>query len=123
MPLVKIEMMKGHTKEYKKTYLQAVHDALVKVLCIPDDDRFQRLYEIDADYFETNESKTDKFSIIELTLFPGRSKDIKGNIIKEIAKQLGDRLEIQPTDIFVIINEPILDNWGFRGEQASNFMG
>jgi 4-oxalocrotonate tautomerase family enzyme len=119
---VKIEIIKGHTKEYKKLYMQTVHDALVKVLGIPDDDRFQRLYEIDPDYFETNESKTDKFSIIELTLFPGRNKEIKENLIKEILTLLYDRIEIKPADVFIIINEPILDNWGLRGDQASNFM-
>ncbi|MBS5931687.1 MAG: tautomerase family protein [Clostridiales bacterium] len=36
MPLVKIEMKKGHSKEYKKTYLQAVHDALEVALGIPE---------------------------------------------------------------------------------------
>ena len=38
MPLVKIEMKKGHSEEYKKTYLQAVHDALELALRIPKDD-------------------------------------------------------------------------------------
>lgn len=32
MPLVKIEIVKGHTKEYKKIFLQTVHDALINSL-------------------------------------------------------------------------------------------
>jgi 4-oxalocrotonate tautomerase family enzyme len=119
MPLVKIEIVKGHSMEYKKIFLQTVHDALINSLNIPDDDRFQRLYELEDDNFERNATKTDKFSIIELTLFPGRSKEIKRTVIKEITRLLEERLSISPTDIFIIITEPALDNWGMRGEQAS----
>lgn len=44
MPLVKIEILKGHSKDYKTMLLQSVHDGLVNALSIPDDDRNQRLY-------------------------------------------------------------------------------
>ena len=120
MPFVKIEIKKGHTKEYKKMMLQSVHEALVNSLSIPDDDRIQRLYEIDNDYFELNDYKTDKFTLIELTFFPGRSKEMKKNAIKEITRLLEERLEIMPSDVYIIINEHPLDNWGMRGNQASD---
>lgn len=121
MPLVKIEIVKGHTKDYKITLLQTVHEVLMKTLDIPEDDRFQRIYEIDSENFERDATKTDKFSMIELTLFPGRSKEVKRNVIKEITNSLEEHLNISPTDIFITINEPSLDNWGMRGEQASEF--
>lgn len=120
MPLVKIEIIKGHTNEYKKTFLQAVHDALELALGIPDWDRFQRLYEIENDCFERNNEKTENFCIIELTIFPGRSKEIKAKIIKEITRLLGERLSIVPSDIFIVINDPPLENWGFGGTQKTN---
>ena len=119
MPLVKVEIIKGKTAEYKKMLLQSIHEALVAALQIEDDDRYQRLYELDADCFERRASKTDKFTLIELTLFPGRSKDIKRAIIKETARILYERLEIQASDIMMIIHEPPLDNWGCYGEQGS----
>ncbi|MFT3983687.1 MAG: tautomerase family protein [Lachnospiraceae bacterium] len=119
MPLVKIEILKGHSFEYKKTMLESIHEALENALSIPDWDRFQRLYELENDCFERNSTKTAKFTIIELTLFPGRSKEVKKSVIHEIVSMLGSRLEIQPDDIFIIINEPPLDNWGMRGTQAS----
>ena len=120
MPFVKVEIKKGHTKEYKKTILQSIHEALVNSLSIPDDDRIQRLYEIDNDYFELNEYKTDKFTLIELTFLPGRSKEMKKNAIEEITRLLEERLQIPPSDVYIIINEPTLDNWGIRGNQASD---
>ena len=119
MPLVRIEITKGHTTEYKKTILQSVHEALVRSLSILDDDRIQRLYEIDNDYFELNDTKSDKYTLIELTLLPGRRAEMKKDAIQEIFRLLGERLEIAPRDILVIINEPPLDNWGIRSKQAS----
>lgn len=54
-----------------------------------------------------------------LTLFPGRSKETKRAVIKEITGLLEERLNISPRDVFIVITEPPLDNWGIRGEQAS----
>ena len=119
MPFVKLEIIKGKSSEYKKELLQSVHEALVLSLEIDDDDRYQRLYELDVANFERREAKTDKFTLIELNLFPGRSKELKRNVIKEITRLLGERLEIEASDVFIIIHEPPLDNWGFLGEQAS----
>jgi len=48
MPLVKIEIRKEKSKEYKKALLDGVHQALVQSIKIPDYDRKQRLYELDA---------------------------------------------------------------------------
>ena len=117
VPLVKIEIIKGHTNEYKQTLLSAVHDALESALGVPEWDRFQRLYELEGDCFERSGEKTDKFCIIELTVFPGRSSEIKGKVIGEITRLLGERLDIKPQDIFVIINDPPLENWGLGGVQ------
>ncbi len=118
MPLVRIEIVKGHSEEYKKTFLQVIHQALMDTLSIPDSDRYQRLYEIEPEYFEHSD-KSDKFAIIELALFPGRPKELKRNMMKEIIRRLGEALGLTPDDIFIIIHEPALDNWGLHGEQAS----
>ena len=117
MPLVKIEIIKGKSLEYKKTVLDAVHVALENAIQIENWDRFQRLYEIEDDLFERSESKTDKFTMIEITMFPGRTKEQKSKLYKEIVKELNQRLGIEPTDIFIVINDPANENWGLAGIQ------
>ena len=117
MPLVKIETIKGKSSEYKKSLLDTIHDALVKSLGIEEWDRFQRIIEYDKDNFETPEGKTDDFMIIELTLFPGRSKTQKKAVIETITSDLNSNLGIASTDIFIVINEPPLENWGMAGKQ------
>ena len=121
MPQVKIEILKGHSKEYKAALLQAVHDGLVSGLSLSDDNRDQRLYELDADCYErsANSGKTDKATLIEITMLPGRSVELKKKTITEIARLLGERLEIAPPDVSIIIYDPPLDNWGIKGCQAS----
>ena len=115
MPLVRVEMIAGKSPEYKKTVLNCIHDGLTKALGIPDWDRFQRIVEIPREDFETAPGKSDSFMIIELTLFPGRTREQKGNAIHQITTNLAERLGI--VDVFIIIHEPPNENWGLGGKQ------
>ncbi len=117
MPLVRIEILEGKTSEYKKQLLEGVHRALVTSLGIEDWDRFQRLYELSPDNFEKSESKTDNFTMIEITMFPGRTKEQKASMFKAIVDELNIRLGIEATDVFIVINEPDNENWGLAGKQ------
>ena len=119
MPLVKVEMLKGKSSEYKKTVLDCIHQGLVDSLGIEDWDRFQRITEYDTEEFEFPDFKTDAFMIIELTLFPGRTKEQKGDAIKAITSRLADSLGIAPADVFIVINEPPFENWGMGGVQKN----
>lgn len=115
MPLVRVEMIVGKSPEYKKTVLNCIHDGLAAALGIPDWDRFQRIVEIPQEDFETAPGKSDSFMIIELTLFPGRTREQKGNAIHQITANLSERLGI--ADVFIIIHEPPNENWGLGGKQ------
>ncbi|MBR4781043.1 MAG: tautomerase family protein, partial [Lachnospiraceae bacterium] len=77
----------------------------------------QRIIEIKKEDFEFPEGKTDNFMIIELTIFPGRTKEQKKNAIEKITAKITERLSIAPTDIFIVFNEPPLENWGMCGRQ------
>ena len=119
MPLVKIEMLAGKPLEYKKTVFDCVHEGLIEAFGIQVWDRFQRITEYDKSNWEIPEEKSENFMIIELTLFPGRTKEQKKAAIKIITDKLSQRLDISPTDIFIVMNEPPLDNWGMGGKQKS----
>ncbi len=117
MPLVRIEMLEGKSPAYKKNVLNAVHEGLLEAFQIADDDRFQRIAEYKKENFETPEGKTDAFMIVELTVFPGRTKEQKQRAIESITQKLCRRLAIQPTDVFIVFHEPPLENWGMAGRQ------
>ena len=117
MPLIRVDIVKGKSPEYKKILLDCLHEGMMETLGIEDWDRFQRIIEIDKENFEIPSGKTENFTIIEITMFQGRSKEQKRALIEIITKKLGERLEISPTDVFIIINEPPNENWGLGGKQ------
>lgn len=117
MPLVKINLLKGKSAKYKKTVFDCVHQGLIESLGISDWDRFQRIIEFDRTDFEAPAEKSDNFMIIELTIFPGRTREQKKAAIEIITAKLVEALSIAPEDVFIIISEPPLENWGMAGNQ------
>lgn len=117
MPLVNIHMKAGHSAEYRQTVLDCVHTGLVEALGIQDWDRFQRITEYPEGAFEAPPEKSGHFMIVELTLFPGRDREQKRSAIQRITGLLCERLTIAPTDVFIVIQEPPLENWGMGGRQ------
>ncbi len=114
MPLVKIEILKGKSNEHKKAILDGVHDALVQAIKIPDYDRSQRVYELDKDNFEYPETKTDNVTLIEITMFQGRSLAAKKELYKTITENLAQNPGITGDDITIVLYEPPLENWGIK---------
>lgn len=117
MPVVSVSMLKGKTPEYKKTVLDCIHEGLLDSIGIEDWDRFQRIIEFEKEDFEKPDFKSDDFMIIEISLFPGRTKELKGKLIEAVTGNLKARLSVEPTDVFILINEPPLENWGIGGKQ------
>ena len=117
MPLVKVEMLRGKDPEYKKTVLDCIHQGLVDSVGIEDWDRFQRITEYDRGDMEFPSFKTDDFMIVEIKLFPGRTKEQKAALIESITGNLNRSLGIAASDVFIVIDEPSLENWGIGGKQ------
>ncbi|MBF0508672.1 MAG: tautomerase family protein, partial [Deltaproteobacteria bacterium] len=114
MPLVKVSILRGRSLAEKKAVLEAVHSALVDAFKIPEMDRNQRLLEYDPDSFEIPPGKSDNYVLVELTVFPGRSKEAKRRLYQFIVRNLVG-LDIDPNDVFIVLYEPPLENWGIRG--------
>ena len=120
MPLVKITIRSGKSTDYKKALLDGVHNALVQTFRIPEHDRFQMFYELDMDHFESPANRTDNITIIELTVFNGRSYKAKKDLYKTIVDNLATTPGIDGNDIMIILNEPPLENWGIRGGKPAS---
>jgi hypothetical protein len=77
VPHVRIEIVKGWSLEERQRLFQVVHDALMEAFRIPDDDRTQRIVEHEPENFEIPPGSSDRYTLIEITAFPGRSADAK----------------------------------------------
>jgi phenylpyruvate tautomerase PptA (4-oxalocrotonate tautomerase family) len=114
MPLIRIEIREGWSRAEKSRLLDAIHAAAVEALQIPDEDRTQILTEHPADAFEFPPGRGERFTLVEVTMFAGRSLDAKRRLYRAVVSHLG-RLGIPPSDVLIVLNEVPLENWGIRG--------
>ncbi|HNZ72731.1 MAG TPA: tautomerase family protein [Prolixibacteraceae bacterium] len=112
MPVVKIELAKGKSKEFKRIFMDAVHESMVETLKIPANDKNIRLMDYDADCFDT---KPPYQYFIEIIMFSGRTKETKSKLFRSLVDKLHDKLNIDPQSVFIVINEQPTENWGIRG--------
>jgi phenylpyruvate tautomerase PptA (4-oxalocrotonate tautomerase family) len=114
MPLIRVEIREGWSRAEKARLLDAIHAAAVEALMVPDEDRTQILTEHPADAFQFPPGKSDRFTLIQVTMFAGRSLDAKRRLYQAVVGNVG-RLGIPPTDVLVVLHEVALENWGIRG--------
>ena len=119
MPLVRIEILEGRPAPERKLLLQAVHDALVEAFQIPDDDRTQRLIEHDPENFEIPPGCSERYTLVEITAFPGRSPTAKRALYKAIVRNLAET-GVPVEDVLIVLQEPAMENWGIRGGRSAD---
>lgn len=115
MPLVKINCLTIWNSNEKKIIHEAVHKALVDAFHIEDWDFFHRFQEFQKEDFLYPSFKTDKFMIIEIAVFPGRTEQMKEALYKNICTNLSS-LGLSPDDIFIQLTEQPVCNWGIGGK-------
>lgn len=114
MPLAKIEVRKHRPAEEVAALMEAVYQALREALKVPEGDRQIRYIEHKPEHFAVPPGKTENYTLVEIVLFPGRTLDAKRNLYQSIVRRFGV-IGIAPVDIFIVLYEPPLDNWGLRG--------
>ena len=114
MPLVKIETRKPWQPSQKIKIMEAVHSTMREALKIPEDDRDIRFREYHPDDFQVSPEKSENYTLVEISMFAGRSVEAKKALYKGIVTNLG-RLGIASGDVFIVLHEIPLENWGIRG--------
>ena len=118
MPIARIEVLRSRPDAEIQAMMQAVYEAQREALKVPEDDRQIRYVEHKREHFPIPPGKTENYTIIEISIFPGRSLEAKRNLYRGIFQRF-EKLGIQASDLIVILNEPPLENWGIRGLPAS----
>jgi hypothetical protein len=96
------------------TVIEAVQSALREALKIPEGDRTLRLIEHPASHFAVPPGRSEKFTLVEVTMFSGRSMSAKRTLYQAIVRHLA-ALGVQALDIKVTLIETPPENWGLRG--------
>ena len=114
MPFAKIEVRRSRSPEQVRSLIDAVYRAQREALQVPEDDRQIRYIEHRPEHFAVPPGKTENYTFVEILLFPGRSLQAKRQLYASIVRRFG-ALGIAPADVFIVLQEPPLDNWGIRG--------
>lgn len=114
MPLAKIEVRKSWPTEQVQAIIEAIYLAQLVALKLPAHDRQIRYIEHRPEYFHVPPGKTENYTLVEITLFAGRTIEAKRELYQAIVRNLG-ALGIAPDDVFIVLNEVALENWGIRG--------
>lgn len=94
--------------------MEAIHAAMRETLKIPEDDRDIRFHEYHPEDFQVSPDKTENYILVEISMFAGRSLQAKKALYQGIVANLG-KLGILASDIFIVLHEVPLENWGIRG--------
>ncbi|MBX9849763.1 MAG: tautomerase family protein [Rhodocyclaceae bacterium] len=114
MPLSKIEVRKNRPPEQVQAVIEAVYLAQREALQLPAHDRQIRYIEHRPEHFHVPPGKSENYTLVEITIFSGRSIETKRALYQAIVQNLG-ALGIAANDIFIVLNEVALENWGIRG--------
>ena len=93
--------------------IDAVQSALREALKIPEGDRTLRLIEHPPSHFAVPPGRGEKFTLIEVTMFSGRSMSAKRALYQAIVRNLV-AFDVPPSDIKITLIEAPPENWGRR---------
>jgi phenylpyruvate tautomerase PptA (4-oxalocrotonate tautomerase family) len=114
MPFAKIEVRCCRPEHEVQAMIEAVYLAQREALQVPEGDRQIRYVEHKPEHFAVPPGKTENYTFVEILIFPGRSLNAKRHLYSSIVQRFG-KLGIAASDVFIVLQEPPLENWGIRG--------
>lgn len=118
MPSTRIDTRAGWLGDRRRDFVEAVQAALVTGILIPEGDRCVRLVEVDEDCMISSASAGPRYTVIEISLFSGRSIEAKRRLYAAMVANLAP-FGLAPNEIKVILHEVPRENWGLRGLPGS----
>jgi len=124
MPLVRISLLKGKSREHIRAICDGVHRALIETYEVPRDDRFQIVEQLDPDaliydpdYLGVHRSADVVF--IHIVASDWRDTAQKKRLYAAIADNLAQNPGLRPEDAQVIISSNSRADWSFGLGAAS----
>ena len=106
------ETLNGTRAEWSRI----IHDALVVTLGLPPEKRFQRFIGLEEEDFLFPADRTYAYTIIEISMFEGRSQDAIKSLLKKIMADAREALNISANDIEITVSQSPRHCWGIRGK-------
>ncbi|MER6128659.1 tautomerase family protein [Streptomyces sp. NPDC001795] len=127
MPLVRIDLVKGRSDTQVRAVADAVHEAVVEVLGIPERDRFQVVTEHDSSRVIALDAglgfdRSDGVVMIQIFTQTGRSTEVRQKLYAAIAASLA-AVGVAGEDVFIGYVENTPADWSFGFGRAQYIEG
>ncbi len=115
MAQVKIYGLEGSLAKYKESLSKSIHESLMEAFGLPENKMFHRFIMLDKENFKYPDDRSSNYTIIELSIFEGRSIETKKKLINLLYEKINKQTGIEENDIEITIFETPMSNWGIRG--------
>ena len=118
MAQIKVYGLAEHLNPVKALVSDTIHGCVVEALAFPTDKRAHRFFPMQRDDFfiPGGGGRSDRYTIVEISMFEGRSSEAKARLIALLFARLHDAVGLAPADVEITITETPRQNWGFRGQ-------
>jgi 4-oxalocrotonate tautomerase family enzyme len=116
MAQIKIYGIKEQLNPIKSLLSDVIHSCVVDALSFPKNKRAHRFFPLEPEDFYYPVGRTSRYTIIEISMFEGRSIEAKKQLIHLLFDRIHQTLDLRPEDLEVTITETPKHNWGFRGQ-------
>ena len=115
MAQIKIYGLKSNLDENRSVISTSVHNAVMSALEYPPEKKFHRFITLEPSEFIYPGDRSEKYIIVEISMFEGRSIEAKKALIRGIYSNINKYAGIASQDIEITIFETPKENWGIRG--------
>lgn len=116
MAQIKVYGLKDQLNPIKTQLSEVIHACVVEALTFPKDKRAHRFFPLEADDFYYPAGRSERYTIIEISMFAGRTVETKKRLIRLLFERVKTQLGLEPADVEITITETPKHNWGFRGQ-------
>ena len=119
MPTAKIFALRKVMDPIKMELSDAIHECVSEVLKFPRDKRLQRFFPMEEEDFNYGSvDRTEKYTVIEITMFEGRSVETIKTLISSIYEKVPEATGIPRSDIDILVCELPRHAWGLQGSNG-----
>ena len=115
MAQIKIYGIREHLNPIKTTLSEVIHSCVIDALQFPPNKRAHRFFPMSVEDFHYPASASARYTIIEISMFEGRSIEAKKRLIRLLYERICAQSDRLPNEVEVTITETPRHNWGYRG--------
>jgi phenylpyruvate tautomerase PptA (4-oxalocrotonate tautomerase family) len=116
MPFIRTALPETMSLADRTEVVHGIHDALVTSINMPYDELFNLVTTYSKDDFFYSKTfngikRSENFITVEITMRRGRSDAMKRDLYELIVKNISQKTEISPKDVFIFIHENDYSDW------------